>query len=391
MRNAIVHTAFMAAEANPFRYGDLALDEAFTDREDELAALEADCLAGQNVVLFAPRRFGKSSLVWKAAQRLTRQGVLVAQVDLMRTPTKERFAEHLARAIHDDIAGALFRAKERLAVFRGLRVAPVITIDPDDASVGFSFDAGHRSQDIDATIERLLELPAQLGADRGRRVVLVFDEFQEVTRIDPGLPSLMRSIFQQQPEVAHVYLGSKRHLLERLFHDENEPFWRSAKQMELGVIPAELFVPYIRTRFRATGKAIDARGAAWVLEHTGGHPYATQELCSFVWQAGAAGAVIAESTLEDGLVSLLRSENARFTNVWESASRGQRVLLQALATGPGRPLAADFRRRHGLAGPSSVQRALAALVADELVGPGESGEHRIVEPFLAAWIARFAS
>ena len=52
---------------NPFRFGDLALDEAFTDRERELRALEADILNGQNVVIFAPRRYGKSSLVWRAA------------------------------------------------------------------------------------------------------------------------------------------------------------------------------------------------------------------------------------------------------------------------------------------------------------------------------------
>ena len=46
----------------------------------------------------------------------------------------------------------------------------------------------------------------------------------------------MRSVFQEQPEVAHVYLGSKRHMMRRLFSDENEPFWRSAKPVELGVI-----------------------------------------------------------------------------------------------------------------------------------------------------------
>ena len=379
----------MSQQVNPFRYGDLALDDAFTDRTRELAALEADCLAGQNVVLFAPRRYGKSSLVWRAAQRLTRQGVLVAQVDLMRTPTKERFADHLARAIHDDIASALFRTKERLGIFRGLRVTPVITIDPDDASVGFSFDAGHRRQDIDATIERLLELPARLGAERDRRVVLVFDEFQEVTNIDPDLPALMRSIFQAQPEVAHIYLGSKRHLLERLFHDENEPFWRSAKQMELGPIVPAVFEPYITTRFRKTGKPLDKATAHVILAHTGGHPYATQELCSFVWQSVVEGPV-SEASVDAGLVALLRSESARFSAVWESASRAQRLVLRALADGPGRPLVSDYRRRYGLPAASSVQRALAALTAEELILRATDGTYAIAEPFLATWVARFA-
>ena len=47
--------------SNPFHYGDLALDEAFTDRESELEALQADIRNGQNVAIIAPRRYGKTS------------------------------------------------------------------------------------------------------------------------------------------------------------------------------------------------------------------------------------------------------------------------------------------------------------------------------------------
>jgi uncharacterized protein len=53
---------------NPFRYGALALDRAFTDREAEIAGLKADIRNGQDVVIFAPRRYGKSSLVWRVGQ-----------------------------------------------------------------------------------------------------------------------------------------------------------------------------------------------------------------------------------------------------------------------------------------------------------------------------------
>ena len=91
-------------------------------------------------------------------------------------------------------------------------------MDANDGSLGFSFSPGHAAQDIDATIEKLFELPAELSADRSRRAALVLDEFQEILDIDPNLPRLMRAIFQAQPDVAHVYLGSKRAMLERLFN-----------------------------------------------------------------------------------------------------------------------------------------------------------------------------
>ena len=373
---------------NPFRYGALALDDAFTNREAELAELLTDILNGQDVVVFAPRRYGKSSLVWRVSQQAIEQDVLVAHVNLMTTPTAERLAEKLAETIHDDLASTLFRARERLRVFSGLRITPVVTVDPNTGKLGFTFDAGRQPQDLDATLERLLELPGQLAAERGRKVALVLDEFQEIVDIDPDLPRLMRSVFELQPDVAHVYLGSKRHMLERIFNDENEPFWRSAKQMELGVIAPTLFRGYIDAQFARTGRRVDPDVVERVLDATLGHPYATQELCYFLWgetpEAGVAGGEQYDIALE----KLLRAEHAHFGLVWEKSARAQRLVLQALAREPGRPLAGEYRRRHGLPGPSSVQRALDAVVKDELVTRDERGEYRIAEPFLGEWLRR---
>jgi hypothetical protein len=372
-------------DLNPFRYGALALDEAFTDREDELAELVADIRNGQDVVLFAPRRYGKSSLVWRVAQQLVPRRALVAQVNLMTTPTKTRLAERLAHAIHEDVASPLIRAKERLRVFQGLRIRPTVTVDPDDGSLSFSFDAAAAPEDIDDTLEHLLRLPAELAAERGRRVALVFDEFQEVTDIDRGLPRLMRSVFEEQPEVAHVYLGSRRHTMRRLFSDENEPFWRSAKLMELGVIEPAKFAPFLDERFRLSGRTIAAPTVDRLLAITGGHPYATQELAYFLWQETPRRRQATVAHLETALAKVLRSEHAHFSLVWERAAGGQRQVLQALAREPGSPLSTEYRRRYGLAAPSSVQKALATLEREELVARVD-GQVRIVEPFLREWI-----
>jgi hypothetical protein len=376
------------AASNPFRYGALALDDAFTDREAEVAELLTDVLNGQDVVVFAPRRYGKSSLVWRVSQEAIAQGVLVAHVNLMTTPTTERLAEKLAETIHDDVASTLFRARERLRVFAGLRVTPVVTVDPQTGKLGFTFDAGRQPQDLDATLERLFELPGQLAAERERRVALVLDEFQEIVDIDPELPKLMRSVFETQPEVAHIYLGSKRHMLARIFNDENEPFWRSAKQMELGVIDPPLFRGYMQERFERTDRRIESAVIDRVLAATHGHPYATQELCYFVWGETPEGATAGAEEYEVALDKLLRAEHAHFGLVWDKSARVQRVLLLALAREPGRPLAGEYRRRHGLPGPSSVQRALDALAKDELIGRDASGEYRIAEPFLGEWLLR---
>jgi uncharacterized protein len=374
---------------NPFRFGDIALDDAFANRAQEVAELTDDALNGQNVVVFAPRRYGKTSLVERVAHELTRKRVLVAQLNLMKAATKEQFVEHVMRAVHDDIASPLSRARDSaLQLFRGLRVTPRISLDPGDGSVTFSVEGGYSDEDIDATLARLLELPARLGAERNRQVVLIFDEFQEIVSLDPHLPALLRSVFQEQPHVGHIYLGSKRHMMQRIFNDQNEPFWRSAKHMELGPIPAGEFSRFVRRRFRSSGKSVEPETADALLEITGGHPYGTQELAYALWQATPAGETAGLPQLDVALDSVLRSEHSHFARIWEKATRNQRLILQALAAQSGHLLAAGYRTRHRLGTPSTVQYAAGTLVEDELIGKDGSGAYRIVEPFLAEWLRR---
>jgi AAA+ ATPase superfamily predicted ATPase len=375
---------------NPFTFGDLALDEAFTDREDELEELVSDMRNGQNVLLYAPRRYGKSSLVLKAAQEALRHDVLVGYCDLMKTPTKERFAAALAKTLYADVASPVEHAFERAAdLFRGLRIRPTMEVDPADGTLRFSFQPGRRKEEIDETIERLLELVGQLAAERKRRVVIVFDEFQEILSLDEAFPNLMRAVFQSQPEVSHVYLGSKRHLLARIFDNRNEPFWRSAKRVEIGAIMPHKFASFIRERFAATGRGITDEAVDRLLAVTRGHPYATQELAYFVWELVESGGEATAVDVEDALSRVLRSEHNHFAQLWDDAPHPQRLLLLALAEEPTRRIySADYRSRHDLPVSPTLQRALAALTKKELVAREAEAEYCIVEPFFAEWLQR---
>ena len=52
---------------SPFVYGKIATDTSFTDREEETTSLVKDFRNLTNTVLISPRRWGKSSLVRRAA------------------------------------------------------------------------------------------------------------------------------------------------------------------------------------------------------------------------------------------------------------------------------------------------------------------------------------
>lgn len=371
---------------NPFKYGPIALDEAFTDRETEMSELSTDALNGQDVVIFAPRRYGKTSLVRRTGQRLTVQKALVAEIDLWTTPTKEKLAAKLAGEVAQ-ILGIGGRLKELRETFSSLRIKPTMTLG--ESGIEFSFAAGHTQADVDDTLERLFRMLGETQASRKRQVVLILDEFQDIVEIDPNLTKLMRSVFQDQPEVAHVYLGSKRHLMEQIFNDTNEPFWRSAKRIELGPIPADEFKPFVCDGFRAHDRDITDDAVDTLLGVTGGHPYATQQFCYFLWAATAASETADGDKLEEALERLLISEHSHFSSIWDGLSGNQRLVLGALASESGRPLTKEYQARHGLRGTSTTQKVIDALVKEELVGR-ENGTVWISEPFLGEWIVRNA-
>jgi uncharacterized protein len=375
---------------NPFTFGDLALDEAFTDREDEVAELAADMRNGQNVLVYAPRRYGKSSLVLKAAQEAMGQKALVAYVDLMKTATKERFAAALAKTIYADIASPVGQAFEKTSeLFRDLRIRPTMEVDPSDGTLRFSFQAGRRKTDIDETIERLLEKLGELAAERKRRVVIIFDEFQEILALDKQFPNLMRAVFQAQPEVSHVYLGSKRHILERIFNDKNEPFWRSAKQLEIGMIQQAKFSAFISSRFKASGKSITDEALERMLGATGGHPYGTQELAYFTWELTLAGEEATVDEVNEALTRVLRSEHNHFAKLWDDAPHPQRLLMLALAEEPTAGIyGSEYRSRHELPAAPTLQIALQGLTKKEIMGRNGDGDYCIIEPFFAEWVER---
>jgi uncharacterized protein len=382
----------------PFRFGEIATGEYFTDRDVEAQTLADGIRHGMNVVLMSPRRFGKTSLMLRVMDDLRREGVLLAYVDLLRAPTKERMATQLADAIYAGLESAFDRARERAtSLFQHLRLRPRPTLNPD-GSVSFEFGLAmvDEDPDTDATLEQLLHLPASIARERGRRVALVIDEFQEVVDLDPRLLALMRSVFQTQSDVSHVFLGSRLHLLRRVFTQRGQPLYRIATPMALGGIQAELFVPFIRERFAAGRSQIMLEAAQKLVALTNGHPNDTQELAHFSWAlAMVEGKPATPATVDRALAAAVDAEDARFTDLWESLTPHQRTVLLAIAVDEGLGVyREDMRRRHRLGPATRVQKAVQRLVARELVEPmpgvgRTSGQgFRVPDVFFRTWLRR---
>src|SRR5256714_12574139 len=127
--------------ANPFRFGRIVSGSAFTDRETDRLVLQRELRDGQNILIEAPRRFGKTSLILEVKRRLEADGIPVAYLDCMLVPSRARLADRLASAYFEAFRTPTQRAEEWVVQhLKAVRIRPTLTID-DQGHTQVSFQA----------------------------------------------------------------------------------------------------------------------------------------------------------------------------------------------------------------------------------------------------------
>ena len=370
---------------NPFNYLQFATGDRFYDREEIRRDLMSRFLSGQtNVVLYGPRRYGKSSLVAELTADLERAGIPCVTLDVMKVPSVELFAAAYVQKVYRKLAPVKFELQKIGGFLKSLR--PRLTLDAN-GEAGFTFDAGGREFGSEELTE-VLDLPQKL-LGRGRRAVIVLDEFQEVAELlpDDRFERVMRSVIQNHTRVSYVFLGSRYHLLRRMFTDHNRPFYRSALTVLLDKPPVEESIRFVVSRFRAGGLSIGSDTAALLVAKAENIPYFIQQLGFEVFRRlrETSRKTAAEADIQAAYVALAGLNRDQYEQLMLTFSAAQKKLLVALAREATREFDDAYRRRFLLGPSSTVNSAKRKLVEDGHVEQF-AAECRIADPFFAEFL-----
>ena len=112
---------------NPFSYGKTVDDPFFYGRKREIDELTLSLQGGSNVILYSPRRYGKSSLIKKILKGLEKEGYNTVYIDFFKITSKEKFIELYAREVTRTLPALGKGLKKIQEVIRGIR--PAIGLD----------------------------------------------------------------------------------------------------------------------------------------------------------------------------------------------------------------------------------------------------------------------
>ena len=194
-------------------------------------------------------------------------------------------------------------------------------------------------------------------------------------------------MIQNQKGVAYIFLGSRKHLIQKMVLDQARPLYRSGAHYPLGPIETKEWLPFIRRRFLKSDKAISDELILSVCDLTGGHPFYTQHLCHVLWELCEPGAKITPAKLGRATGLLLDRESYAYTALWESFGLNQRRFLTGLASAPMgvKVFAADFIQHNKLRSASAAQRVVKTLMERDIIDR-DNGSFVISDRFFRLWI-----
>lgn len=374
---------------NPFSYGGVVGNGAFCNRNQELADLTGVMRSAGRCFVYAERRMGKTSLIHKALSKLPKKEFLPVYVDLWPTDGAVSFATSTARAITTAAETKTSRLLELAKSLFG-RLRPSISLDgAGQPTVEFGIDVRSVSK---SDLAEVLEAPQMLAARTGKTTVLVFDEFQQIAEYENDLTERqLRSSIQHHKNVAYLFLGSRKHLLQSMFLDQSRPLYRSAMHYPVGPIATKHWKPFIRRRFQNAKKEMAPQWIDRLCQRTEGHPFYTQHLCHVLWSITPEGGAVDEASLQSAIAELLRRESHAYTTLWETLTRNEQRFLRGLADSevPPKPFSSDFTRTYRLRTASNAQRAAESLIAKDIIDR-EDSSFVITDRFLRLWISRIA-
>lgn len=370
---------------NPFNYLQFARGDRFYDREEIRRDLRSRFLSGQtNVVLYGPRRYGKSSLVAELTADLEKAGIPCVTLDVVKVPSIELFVAAYAQKVYRKLAPVKFELRRMGEFLKSLR--PKLTLGADGGAE-FSFDAVGSEIGSEALSE-VLDLPSRLLA-KGKRAVIVLDEFQEVGDLLPDnrFERVMRSVIQKHENVSYIFLGSRYHMLRRMFTSHNRPFYKSALTVLLDKPPVEESIAFVMNRFRHGGIAIDPDVAALLVARADNIPYFIQQLGFEVFRRAADSGRkrVSDEDVKQAFECLAGLNRDQYEQLMLTFSVAQRKLLVALAKERVREFDDAYRKRHGLGPSSTVNSSKRKLVEDGHIE--QSGrESGVADPFFAEFL-----
>ena len=367
----------------PFVFGKLAIKRNFTNRDEERRQLIGNFNSLVNTVLISPRRWGKSSLVQKAASEAVAKDkkLRFCFLDVFSVRTEEQFYQHLAIEVLKASASKMEILLENARRFMG-KFLPKLSFSPDSQNgISLSLDW----KEVKKQPDDILNMAEKLAIEKGWKFIICIDEFQNISTFEYPLAfqKKLRSQWQKHQHVSYCLYGSKRHMLMDVFTNPSMPFYKFGTLLFLEKIKREDWISFIGNRFKQTKKHIDKRSAGLIADLAECHPYYVQQLAQQAWFR-TTGNCAEEIVLEahEGIVAQL---SLLFQSKTDELTNSQINFLKALIDGVEKFSSKETLKEYEMGTSANVLKVKRSLESKEIIDI-QGNNISLLDPMFKSWL-----
>lgn len=348
--------------------------EAFINREEETGQVLSLIDSGSGLVLYAPRRFGKTWFAKNLQAILTQEKTPSLWLDLFSIVT----VKGLVKRINEEIANAF-----------ELEITTYVKKFLASFATSFSFNIGGAGLEFhpknqEEMWEVLYETLLNVERNAMKKVVIFIDEVQELAKLDSKSENIIRTAMQHQEKTRYVFLGSRRSVINDLFFERGHPLFNSSRRFNLSkLLPTNQTEKYIKSAFIKSGKDISPQALVRVIESSKLHPFYVQLICSELWNRCKEDI---SPQLVNETVHALVAENSYFyqTILDNLNSQYARTVLKMLLAGE-LNYSAENLLKWEISSPASLSKTIKKLEDREVIVKLEN-EYMIFDPLFETFL-----
>ncbi|MCW5589143.1 MAG: ATP-binding protein [Legionellales bacterium] len=363
----------------PRRYFPLgkAYGEAFCNRSQELKELISNIENGKHTFLAAPRRYGKSSLCEKA---LIVSELPFSKIDLHVATTEKELERCIVKGIIDLIGSTISvidKAIQNLKhTFKNLK--PKLSLEKSGFKIEFEVENEASTPEV---LREIIIVLDKLLITKNKHAILLIDEFQRVMEIAPnmGVEGGIRSAAQETQNLAIIFSGSNRHMIESIFQDEGRPLYKLCRKIKLNRIAEEHYNIHLNKIAKLMWKSSLPESTFFkIMELTERHPYYVNYLCDYLWMEHVN--LPNEKNVEAVWEKIVDEERSDLLKDYFNLPENPKKLLKFLALHPDENIySLDASMKMSMP-TTSVSNALRKLLDDDMIEAIPNKKFRVINP-----------
>lgn len=227
--------------------------------------------SGQSVVLIAPRRFGKTSIMMEVLNVISDEKYYTGNIDLFTIPDLTQLAYEITGQVlkNRKFEESFIKLKNNLGeILTNIKFRNEI----QDAEFILSFSKPQKDPwDQLRSSVRYIE---SFAVKHKKKICFAFDEFGDIEKLDgKEIIKLFRGIIQSQKQSVYLFSGSYESVMNNLFVTSKSPFYRMVKIIVPGFIEMHELIKFAESKLNEIGVKFDPVQVKKGIQFTKGHPY----------------------------------------------------------------------------------------------------------------------